>query len=293
MKKNDLNTRVIPVKCLSGVLLLFATVLSAGCESSDSTPVQSEKSARQTETKPVAGKSARHEPILPELVAETEAVAQAETPVVLAASSENVGGTIEGVVIYKADPKRKWRYSRYYIKDRKKGYLAEATVAIRGTQLKKMAPASKPKTVLVDQKEIRFVPETVAIRAGDSLKFTNSDGVIHNVYSTHPLAKFDDSIKTGESFTQLFRRAAGIHRPIVLGCRFHSQMACTVFVFDHPWFQMTGETGRFRLENVPPGAYQLEMAHSEGKLEWSRKVEVRENQTLNIEIHVSPDDKKF
>ena len=198
-------------------------------------------------------------------------------------------GTIEGTVIYEADPKRRWRYSRYYVKDRKKGHLAEAAVGLRSTKLKKLAPPAEPKEISIDQKQTRFIPETVAIRSGDSVRFTNSDPFIHNVHTSNPLCRFDDSFKTGQSFSQTFTRSGGIHQPIVLGCRFHSVMQAWVFVFDHPWFRLTATDGRFRLKNIPPGTYQLKMAHPAGDLKWSQRVEVKAGETVTINIRVSPD----
>ena len=94
-------------------------------------------------------------------------------------------GSIEGRVLYKADPKRRWRYSRYYIKNRKTGELAEAVVVVTGASLKNHFPPQKEKTAIVDQKDFRFIPETVAIRAGDRVKFLNSDGATHNVFAFH------------------------------------------------------------------------------------------------------------
>ena len=56
------------------------------------------------------------------------------------AGEPNDLGTIEGVVTYRADPQRPWRYARYYVKQAKTGELAEAVVAIRGKGLTGAAP---------------------------------------------------------------------------------------------------------------------------------------------------------
>src|SRR4051812_31094161 len=78
-------------------------------------------------------------------------------------------GTVEGVVTYQADTSRPWRYARYYVKQAKSGELAEAVVAIRA---KAVAESDRqPRTVVVDQQNFQFTPETVAIRRGDSIKF--------------------------------------------------------------------------------------------------------------------------
>src|SRR5579862_1173659 len=81
-------------------------------------------------------------------------------------------GTIEGTIFYRNDPKRAWRLSRYYVKNSRQGELAEAIAALDGPALKRMAPKLRPDVVTVDQKEMRFLPETAAIRAGDRVRFT-------------------------------------------------------------------------------------------------------------------------
>lgn len=202
-------------------------------------------------------------------------------------------GAIEGTVTYRADPQRPWRYGRYYIKHAKTGELAEAVVAIR---LRKrdaaQAPAAEPKTVTIDQKNFQFVPETVVVRKGDSVTFTNSDGATHNVRATGKLAGFNITIAAGETYTNLCDKAGGVRDPIQIGCVFHSAMQAWIYVFDHPYFQMTGADGRFRLEGIPPGEYELEMAHPAGGLRWKRAVVVHADQTLPVDIPVSPDNKQ-
>ena len=199
------------------------------------------------------------------------------------------GGTIEGTVIYHADPKRRWRYARYYVQSSRKGYLAEALVCLRSRKLKKQSPPARPTTVVIDQKDHNFTPETTAIRVGDRVKFTNSDYQVHNVYSTDSRNVFDITMGSEGSFIQPFDRASGINRPVKVGCRFHGSMRAWVYVLEHPYFQVTSIKGQFRLENVPPGDYYLEMRHPAGELSWRRKIKVSADQKQRIDINVSPD----
>ena len=200
-------------------------------------------------------------------------------------------GTVEGRVIYKTDRKRSWRYARYYVKDRRKGFLAEAVVCLKGKSLKKLARPTRSKTTVINQKNLRFVPETIAIRAGDRVKFTNSDPSTHNVSSQGTLHPFDVTMPFGGSATERFNRAGGSRRPIVLGCKFHSQMQAWIYVFDHPFFTVTAADGRYRFTGVPPGTYRIEIMHSAGGLRTSRLVVVRAGQTTTIDLTVSPDNR--
>jgi plastocyanin len=201
-------------------------------------------------------------------------------------------GAVEGVVSYASDPQRPWRYARYYIKRTRSGELAEAVVALRGRNLASAGEPLAPATAVIDQRDFQFTPETIAIREGDSVEFKNSDAATHNVRTSGSLANINITMPAGDSFTAKFPAAGGIRRPVQIGCVFHDQMRAWVFVFDHPFYQLTGRDGAFRLENVPPGEYDLEMVHSAGELQWRRKIEIKPGATVRVDIRVSPDDKK-
>jgi plastocyanin len=198
-------------------------------------------------------------------------------------------GVIEGVVSYQTDPARPWRYARYYVKQAKSGELAEAVVAIRAKPL--VDASRQPQTVVIDQQNFQFLPETVAIRRGDWVKFTNADPATHNVQTSSDLINFNVTLANGGEETVRFDRAGGIGQPAKIGCVFHSAMQAWIYVFDHSWFTVTPTTGKFRLADVPPGQYDLEMVHPAGSLRWKKRVEVKAGETLRIDIRVSPDDK--
>ena len=164
-------------------------------------------------------------------------------------------------------------------------------VALTDRSLRNHERAEKPQTIVIDQKDFRFDPETVAIRAGDLVKFTNSDNAVHNVRTINPLHSFNVNMQSGGKHEEKFDRASGIRRPYRLGCDYHSSMRAWVFVFAHPYFQVTKADGKFRLDDVPPGDYDLEMAHPAGELKWTQKIKVTSGETTKIDIQVSPDDK--
>ncbi|MBX3435908.1 MAG: hypothetical protein KF861_00230 [Planctomycetaceae bacterium] len=198
------------------------------------------------------------------------------------------GGTVEGRVLYETDAARPWRFQRYYVKDAKSGALAEAVVALRGRGLK-FAPSPPADPVCtIDQFNYQFVPETTAIQAGQSLRFTNSDLTTHNIKSTADIATFNVNLEAEDEYTYRFERAGGAGAPVNLGCVFHGGMRAWVYVFDHPFFSVTGEDGRFRFEDVPPGRYTLEMVHPAGQLRWKGEVVVTSSETSTVEVHVSP-----
>jgi plastocyanin len=198
-------------------------------------------------------------------------------------------GAVEGVIHYDPDSQRPWRYSRYYVADRKTGELAEAVVCLSGKSLSGLAPRARPEEATIDQKDYRFTPETIAIRAGDSVQFANSDPAVHNVATGDGADPFNVNVARDGSHTQTFRRAGGTKRPIRIGCSYHSTMQAWIYVFDHPYYAVTAADGAFRFADVPPGEYTLEVVHPAGGLAWSQKVTVEAGATVTPEVRLSPD----
>lgn len=199
-------------------------------------------------------------------------------------------GTIEGVVKYTSEPQRPWKFSRYYIQNSKSGFLAEAVIALDKPNLSAIAPPATPSKHTVDQLNYQFVPETIAIRAGDTVLISNSDDALHNVMTSDGGEPFNVNVAKGKQFEHTFNQAGGLNEPVRLGCVFHGAMRAWIYVFDHPWFQLTQKDGRFRLENVPIGEFTLGIVHPAGKLRATRHVEVKANETTHIEISLSPAD---
>ena len=113
---------------------------------------------------------------------------------------------------------------------------------------------------VMDQHNETFVPHVLAIMTGTTVDFPNSDKFYHNVFSLSKVAKFDlGRYAAGHSRTIRFDRA-GIVRVF---CDIHSHMNAFILVFSHPFFAMTELDGRYRIENVPPGTYNV-IAWNEG-----------------------------
>lgn len=211
----------------------------------------------------------------------------------VAIASEKQVGTISGRVTYNADKQRPWRFQRYYVQGRDAGPLAEAVVTLRGSNLRDWPAAEKPNTVTMDQLNFQFIPETLAIREGDSITFTNSDSTTHNVNSSASIARFSINLEAQGEHTRVFDRAGGLRTPVTLGCVYHGGMRAWIYVFDHPFFTVTKSAGTFRFENVPAGEYTLDVVHPAGQLQWKRTVTIEAGNEASVEIGLSPDEKRL
>lgn len=197
-------------------------------------------------------------------------------------------GAIEGTVQYVANAQRPWRLGRYYIRNPKSGEISEAVVAISKRGLKATGEKREFATVEVDQKNFQFIPETTAIRAGDRVRFLNSDNHAHNVKTTHPDFSFNVTMPVGSNHSESFNVASGANQPYRIDCVFHSAMQAWIFVFDHPWYQVTSADGKFHLKEVPPGEYRLDVVHPAGNLRERQTVQVIAGKTSKLEIRLHP-----
>jgi plastocyanin len=122
----------------------------------------------------------------------------------------------------------------------------------------------------MDQRNETFVPHVLAIVAGTTVDFPNSDRIYHNVFSLSRAKSFDlGRYATGKSKSVRFDRP-GIVRVF---CEIHSHMSAFILVFAHRYFAVTDDEGRFRIDNVPPGAYTL-VAWNESVPQTARRVVV-------------------
>ena len=142
------------------------------------------------------------------------------------------------------------------------------------------APATPPR-VQLPQKNFRFVTEVLPVRKGTTIEFPNDDDFYHNVFSYSKPKRFDLGryLKSEKPPGQLFDQL-GVVR---LYCEIHEHMRCTVLVLDTPHFTKTDGTGKFRLTQLPAGAYTLKAWLGE-KMIREQKVELLDGQTLRVDF---------
>ena len=115
-------------------------------------------------------------------------------------------------------------------------------------------PAVVPGHAVLDQRDERFVPHVLAVTTGTVVDFPNSDRIFHNVFSLSKTRPFDlGRYAAGRSKAVTFDRP-GIVRVF---CDIHSHMNAFILVFSHPFFAVTDEEGRYRIDNVPSGSYTI------------------------------------
>ena len=137
------------------------------------------------------------------------------------------------------------------------GGLANVVVYIsQGLTGNEAATPSQPATI--DQKGCQYVPHVVALNVGQHMTVLNSDKTAHNI---HPQpspgggnGQWNKSQIAGSGPIDVAWTNEEVAIPVK--CNIHPWMHAYIAVVKGP-FGVSNDSGSFKLDNVPPGAYTL------------------------------------
>ncbi len=144
----------------------------------------------------------------------------------------------------------------------KNGRIQNAFVYIKSGYDKDGIPPAPSSSVTLDQKGCLYTPHVLALRTGQELRVANSDPTNHNV---NIISRRNEGGNRNMGRGQA-PVAYSFPRPEVgirFKCDIHPWMGARVHVSEHPWFAITDAAGKFRIPDVPPGKYIVEVVHED------------------------------
>lgn len=170
-------------------------------------------------------------------------------------------------------------YKQSFVVD-ENGNLANVLVYI-----KNISSDTAPSDIaILDQNGCMYSPHVMGVQTGQEIKILNSDPTMHNI---HGLPKVNREFNFGMPKTVKEKSISfdKVEDVFVVKCDVHPWMKSYVQVFDHPYFSVTGLDGKFTINNIPPGEYEV-VAWQEkfgSKRTLSQHVTVgNDSQTLNF-----------
>lgn len=134
------------------------------------------------------------------------------------------------------------------------------------------------------QKDARFVPEFLAVAAGQDVAMPNDDLIFHNVFSYSKPNDFDLGLyPSGDSRTVPLRHPGVVK----IYCSIHETMNGTIFVSPSPWFTVAAPDGSFSLPGAPTGRARLR-TWNERLPDTQRAVEIPAAGDLAVEVPLVP-----
>jgi hypothetical protein len=182
------------------------------------------------------------------------------------------GGSIEGTVEYSgtAVPQDKTyilssdvkycgkeiRTERYLISADKK--IKSVVVYLEEIKAGKALPGE---TVEIIDTKCTFVPHVSVGFKGNKFIVKNEDPVLHTIHiytSIGGKTMFNIALpEKGSTIIKTLTKTGLMD----LNCDCHPWMQGYVYVLDHPYAAVTGETGEFVIEDIPPGVYNVKAWH--------------------------------
>jgi plastocyanin len=160
------------------------------------------------------------------------------------------------------------------------GNLANAVVTITDIKTGKKIDAKK---VTLDQKGCEYQPHVLAFPVGTTVEILNPDGILHNV---HSYSKVNSPFNMAQpKFKKTLDVKIDKPEAIEVKCDVHGWMQGWLVATESPYVAVTDNSGNFKLTDVPPGSYTVEVWHEKlGKNTQKVSVKAKEDAKVSFEV---------
>ena len=160
------------------------------------------------------------------------------------------------------------------------GGLKDVVIALEHVEAGK--PFNK-KPILIDSEDCKFTPDVNVVRQGEAFKVNNLDAVMHNsqVYQAERGKIIQNLPVPPEEVTDgkvTFQKKFKIFQMI---CGMHEFMQTWGYRIQNPYYFITKLGGEFKIDNIPPGDYNLHAWHYLMKPQ-NQRIHVAKNGTIDV-----------
>lgn len=136
--------------------------------------------------------------------------------------------------------------------------IEDGVLSLSGEGLAQASPPPSVEPVVMDQKDITYVPHVLPIVAGTVVEFRNSDNTLHNVHSHCAKNRTFNLAMTSEQEVRVTFDKAEV---VTLTCNVHAEMKAYIVVIDNAFFSKPAQDGTYAIAGIPPGTYKLRAWH--------------------------------
>lgn len=195
-----------------------------------------------------------------------------------------------------------WRLLRDFIVN-SDGGLKNAIVILEGVDAGKPFDLSVP---LIEARDCLFQPWVTIVRNGHAVEVVNMDPVMHDIqgYETSPEAGARVLFNTPLILNHQHQRG-NIHavhnhapgkslvgpiylnkgrRTFYMQCGFHAYMESWAMAVNNPYYAVTDDQGAFKIEDVPPGTYQMVVWHPQSGPGVTRTITIAPDGTTTEQV---------
>ena len=137
--------------------------------------------------------------------------------------------------------------------------LANVFVHIKSGLPTKTYPTPTTPFVLT-QEGCQYKPHVFGVISGQTLKILNPDATLHNIHSLAKKQgnKLNQGMPDDKPLTKVLKDPEFMFK---IKCDVHPWMGAYGSVMTHPYFTVTGKDGKFSIDNLPAGSYEVEAWH--------------------------------